>query len=115
MTGAASRTSNAVVPSFAVMACSPVCSRLGERAILAAGGAPAVVERRVVGHRELRGQLLVQVDAQTGLVARPVIAVLQLRAPREYVLLRLREQSRLLNPEVRHRQVEMHVRRVPDR
>src|SRR4051794_27218481 len=76
--------------------------------------APGIIERRIVLDRKLGGELLVEIDAQAWLVIDPVIAVLQCRAAGENVLLGLREFAGLLNAEVGHSQVEMHVGRMAD-
>src|SRR5262249_34612655 len=89
--------------------------RFDDAAVAAAEVAPVHVEGRVVGDGELRGQLLVQVDAQAGLVVGPVVAVLQGRAAGEDLLLRRGELARLLDAEVGGGQVEVDVGGVADR
>src|SRR5262249_59574325 len=55
-------------------------SRLGDRPVTPPQVAPGVVEGRVVADGELGGRLLVQIDAQAGLVAAEEVAVLDLGA-----------------------------------
>src|SRR5256885_2731943 len=80
--------------------------------VLAAEVAPAEVERRVVADRELRRQLLVQVDAEAGVVVCPVVAVLPLGAAGGRVLFGRRGKPRLLDCEGRAVGVEEELRRV---
>src|SRR5437773_11301016 len=78
------------------------------------GGAPGVGER-FAGVGVLGGCLLVQVDAQAGVVVEPVGAVANLGAAGEDLLCALGEDGAFLDTEVVDGQVEVHVRGVADR
>src|ERR1700736_3789713 len=66
-------------------------SRLHNGAVAPPQVAPAAIERRTILDREPRCNLLIDVDAEPGLIVGPVVTILQLRAAGEYVFFRLRE------------------------
>lgn len=73
------------------------------------------VERRVVLNWKLRGEFFVDIDPQARPLVGPIVSISKLGAAGKYVLLSLTERARLLNTEVRCRQVQMHVGRMTDR
>ena len=88
-----------VRPAFPSPRPSPRALGFDDGPIAPAEVAPAHVEGRIVGDRKFARQVLVEVDAQAGPVVGPVVAVLQLGAAGEDVLLGLGELARL--PECR--------------
>ena len=79
------------------------------RSIPATQCSPAEIERGIIGHRKLCSEFLIHVDSKARFVAGIEITSLELRTTWEDILLSLSEQSSFLNPEIRNRQVEMHI------
>jgi len=69
----------------------------------------------MVGQREFRGKLLVDIDAETGGLVYVHVAVLDSGTPGEDFSRFVVETDAFLNPEVRNRKVEMRIGGVPYR
>src|SRR5687767_11098148 len=87
--------------------------RSNHRSILAPGRAPRVIEvGGPGGYRKLRGELLVELDAQARLLIREHVAVFDLRAPGEDLSSLRREVSSFVDAEVVARKFQGQLRRV---
>src|SRR6266576_1578723 len=72
-----------------------------DRAIPSPRRAPGIIEiRRTSGDREFRRELLVNLDAQTRLLLRQHVAVLDFGAAHKYLLRLLREAAAFMDAEV---------------
>src|SRR5947209_3337971 len=90
--------------------------RPDDGAVSPARGSPRVVEvRRAGGERESGRGFLVDLDAQTRLLARQHVAVLDFGAPHEYRLRVGREAAALMDAEVVVRQLQGQLRGVRER
>jgi hypothetical protein len=88
---------------------------LHDRPIFLPQVTPPIVEGWIVADWEFGSEVFIEVDPQSRFVVRPEVAILQFRTTREDILLRLREHPSLLDTEVRHREIQVHIGSMPYR